>query len=142
MFRFLQFLCCQMYVCWGKGGQYRGPRLGRQEARPEVRLGTRRLVQRPPSGAPGGPSRGRLTSNAKPLRGYGKMIVFSIRGLVWCLLCLDMFSLQALLDSRLSGLASWTLASWTPACGTSGRGTPGRGRRGRDDRIPSYMFSI
>ena len=40
--------------------------------------------------------------------------------------------LQALLDSRLSGLASWTLASWTPACGTLGRGTPGRGRRGRD----------
>ena len=39
-----------MRLLGGEGGLYRGPRLGRQEARPEVRLGAKRLVQRPPSG--------------------------------------------------------------------------------------------
>ena len=43
---------------WAPGGPSRG-RLGHQEARPEVVLGARRLVQRP-SWAPGGSSRGRL----------------------------------------------------------------------------------
>ena len=72
----VQFFNFQMCACWGwEGGLYRGSRLGRQEARPEVRLGAGRPVQRQPSEAPGGPSRGRRGRQSAYVRTYEKHIL-------------------------------------------------------------------
>ena len=64
-----------MYVSWGEGSLYRGPRLGCQKAGPEVRLGAGRPLQRPPSGAPEGPSRGRRGRQSAYVRTYEKHIL-------------------------------------------------------------------